>query len=665
MFYNYQNTLCVDQDVFLDLNLLSYTQFQDYCRKEVKKLNRIRTKGNGRKGLIEYKSIPEQLKQSIIKAFGNPYIKEDRETFTIQLKADHEAINFMNSYRYDNGSTIPEGKKKRYICEAEILHLYNQIIINNYEKSKLLGKKENKTALKKKLSLIINELKTECYPDTTTRKFPHNLPSNVRALDRKLAKFLEEGYESLPHKNKGNKAALKIKGANAKWLLAQYSLPNKIVVPVLHNKYNGIAGMNGWPELSESAIYKWLYEEEQERQWIISRDGIDAFRKKYGHKLVRDKDQWFPNAYWAIDGTKLDWMHYYDNDLGAAAKLKIDPVIDVYSEKILGWSYSETENHIDHFNAVKHAFNTAQSRPYLFTYDGQSGHTSDRMKHLYNKMVAKQGGTHYKHAAYRHGSPVEQLFNRIQQQVLNTWWWSDKQSIQVRTNNNKPNMEFIKDNLHKLKTQDELKKAWEISVNEWNNAPHPKFKNKSRNEVYNEEPLMQETVNYLDMIEMFWIYATDDRTYEGDGIKPIIAKTQYHYEVYTVTGEIDLRFREKWVGKKFYVKYDPSQLDNYVSLYIKLPDGDMEFVADAQPVRKQQQIPALMQDGDKAQFEKDFQIRKTEEAAAKSSIKRVQTETGITPNRLIEDQETILKFNGKVPKQLRSDAEALSAESRM
>src|SRR5690554_119757 len=475
MYETYQNTLCVDQDVFYqELSILSYDSFQKWVQRG--KLNRVRTKGRGRAGLIEFASIPEDLKNLIIRSFGNPYLQEDRETFTNQLTTDHDAIAFYKTYTYDDGLRISDKKQAQYICEAEILNQYNTIIENYETKIKAQRRKSKKGALKKKLSSIINDLKTECYPNTQTKKFPHKLPSNVRALDRKSQGYIDEGYEFLVHKNAGNKAAQKIKGDIAKWLIAQYSMPNKIVVPVLHTMYMREAERKGWCELSESAIYKWLYEPEQEKLWMISRDGVEAYRNKYGHKLVRDKQEWFPNAYWAIDGSKIDWMHYYDNDLGAAAKFKINPTIDVYSEKIIGWSFSETESHIDHFASVKMAFQEAQSRPYLFTYDGQSGHTSSRMQELYGKMVAKKGGLHYKHAAYEHSSPVEGIFNRLQQQVINYWWFSDKQSIKVRTNNNKPNMDFIQENLHKLPSKEQLIKAWLICVEDWNNATHPTLK---------------------------------------------------------------------------------------------------------------------------------------------------------------------------------------------
>ncbi|MFY0714092.1 hypothetical protein J1D01_10475 [Seonamhaeicola sp. NFXS20] len=662
MYETYQNTLCINQEVFYEhIAVLSYANFQKWVQRG--KLKRVRTKGRGRTGLIEFASIPEDLKNIIIHKFGNPYLQNDRETFTNQLETDYDAIDFFKTYVYDDGRGIPNKRQEQYICEAEILNLYNSILKKYEAKIKAQRRKSKVGDLKKKLSSIINDLKTEVYPNTDTKKYPHKLPSNVRALDRKAKGYAKEGYDFLVHKNAGNKAAQKIKGDVAKWLLAQYSMPNKIVVPVLHMLYIKEAAKRDWPELSESAIYKWLYEPEQEKIWLVSRDP-NEYKNKYGHKLVRDKEQWFPNAYWAIDGSKIDWMHYFDNQLGAAAQFKIDPVIDVYSEKILGWSFSTTENHVDHFNAVKMAFNNAQTRPYLFTYDGQSGHTSNRMQELYGKMVAKRGGAHYKHAAYEHSSPVEGIFNRLQQQVLNYWWFSDKQSITVRTERNKPNMEFIMANKHKLPTKEDLIKAWELCVAEWNESKHPKF-NKSRNEVYAEDQLMKEEITYLDMIDLFWVYTPEPVTYKADGLRVQIANKKYHFEVYNLNGDIDLRFRERWVNKKFYVKYDPDNLDNYVSLYLKLPDGDKQFVADAQPVRKQQQVPVLMKEGDKEQWKKDYEVRKIEEAAAKKKIEKIQKETGITPEQLIKDQELKIKFGGKLPKQQRSEAEAASFYHRM
>ena len=67
-----------------------------------------------------------------------------------------------------------------------------------------------------------------------------------------------------------------------------------------------------------------------------------------------------------------------------------------------------------------------------------------------------------------------------------------------------------------------------------------------------------------------------------------------------------------------------------------------------------------MTEGDKAQFAKDYEVRKVEEAKAKKQMEQIQRETGITPEQLIEDQEFKIKMGGKLPKEERNAVEAAS-----
>ena len=183
---------------------------------------------------------------------------------------------------------------------------------------------------------------------------------------------------------------------------------------------------------------------ENERIWYLPRHGEEEYNKRFGHTLKKNKNVMFPNAHWAIDGTKFDAIHYWDNSAKMAAQMNIDVVIDVHSEKIIGWSFSETENHVDHFKAIKMAVNNAGARPYMFSYDGQSGHKMKKMQNLYKNLLAK-GGRHYQHKVGRKSNPIEQIFDRIQQQVVGKRWFSDKQSIKSHRLSSKPNMDFIKE----------------------------------------------------------------------------------------------------------------------------------------------------------------------------------------------------------------------------
>jgi hypothetical protein len=262
--------------------------------------------------------------------------------------------------------------------------------------------------------------------------------------------------------------------------------------------------------------------------------------------LTRNKSDWFPNSFWAIDGTKLDWIHYYnDSDNKMGAKLKIDVLFDVYSEKIIGHSLSFTESHLEHFRAIKMAVSESQCRPYYLTYDHQSGHQMNRMQELYDSLVAVKGGTHFANRVKSHNNPAEQLFNRLQQQVINRFWFSDGQSIKVRRNDNRMNEDFILENKHNLKTTDDLHQAWQTAVNLWNNAKHPKF-NATRNDVYNHEMPQREALTLFDIMDKMWIEQKEKPIqYKAHGLDMWIGDKKYQFEVLDHTGAIDKDFLRK------------------------------------------------------------------------------------------------------------------------
>jgi hypothetical protein len=70
-----------------------------------------------------------------------------------------------------------------------------------------------------------------------------------------------------------------------------------------------------------------------------------------------------------------------------------------------------------------------------------------------------------------------------------------------------------------------------------------------------------------------------------------------------------------------------------------------------------------MKEGDKEQWYEDFKIRDEEFARDMAELEALRSRTGITPEKLIEDQELMIKFGGDIPKDTRSDVEADSVFS--
>lgn len=654
--YEYiNNILSIPAKVLYDdLKLMSYDSFYRKCRSG--KLVRTRQgKGLDTHAMVSFNDLPPAYKSPVLKAYGNPNQTATSNQLKNYIVPDTEAIAFFAGYRKPDGKPLALDKQKELATNCIILNAIQTVINSKGDRAKALGNR--KTKVWEILSNAVNNLSTE--------EFTHSLPGNERSLQRRYSSYLKNSYGDFIHGGIGTDNSTKIKGAVHDFLLATYCLPNKPTVPMVMTKYNQVRKEKGFPSLSESAVNLWLEKPEVKRIWMLARHGEDEWTKHFGHHIKRDKQNWFPNVYWAIDGSKIDWIHYDDNSSNKmGSKLKINPLIDIYSENIIGWSYSETENHTDHIKAVKMALQEAQTRPYLLTYDGQSGHKMDRMQELYSSIMASKG-THYQHKVGRKSNPMEQVFNRLQQQVINMFWFSDGQSIKVRDNDNKPNTDFVYANRDRLYKKEELLKAWEACVTMWNNAEHPKFKGQSRNEVYQHEAPMSEPMSLLDIVSAVWVNETKQISYKRGGLLMKVAGKEYEYEVYDASGKVDLEFRRKYVGAKFVVRYDPEYLNEYVQLYQQDENKKLTLIAHAEPKRAHENIPALMLDGDKERWFEDFKTQEREMERDWEEYQKLTQRTGITPESLIEEQDLIIKFAGKVPKTERNKAETANAFSRL
>ncbi|MCF6342876.1 MAG: hypothetical protein L3J31_08745 [Bacteroidales bacterium] len=252
----------------------------------------------------------------------------------------------------------------------------------------------------------------------------------------------------------------------------------------------------------------------------------------------------------------------------------------------------------------------------------------------------------------------------MQQQVISRFWFSDKQSVKVRNIDNAPNIEFILANKHKLYTREQLEKAWELAVDTWNSAPHPRFKEKSRNEVYAQDAPLRHPVDSLEIVQMFWIDDSKGSTYRRDGIRLKVAGAEHLFEVYTQDDRVDLEFRRKYVGCKFVIRYDPESLDQFVGLYEKTDNG-LVFIAYAKPKRSHEQIPILMKPGDREKAREDYEVAEREYERDLAAVEALRARTGITPEKMIEEQDFEIKMGGSLKKEHRNKVESDSFLNRL
>ncbi|MBA4318791.1 MAG: hypothetical protein C0412_10360 [Flavobacterium sp.] len=600
------------------------------------KIKKMTIGGNGRKALVAYESIPDRFKKIIRDKGIDPYANVKNIVFGDYMVWDQDAEFYFRDYLLDNNEPLPEEKQKEYTHQAIMFNAVKHIATNVVVQKRFGGKKQMWDRM---LEAIGN------LPET----WLHTRYKNVVSFKRAIAKYQDEGYGSIVSGKWLNSNPSKIVDEVADFILSQYSLPIKYTISEVLKIYESKREVKGWKTLSERAIGAWLDKTEQKRIWMLARDGKETYMKHFGHTVTRNRSEWFPNAWWAIDGTKLDLVHFANNKQKMAAELKINVVFDVHSEKIIGWDIAYSENHASHFRAVKMAVNEAGCRPFLFTYDKQSGHTSNKMQELYSKLTAK-GGAHYSHKVGRKSSPAEQIFNRLQQQVISKMWFSDKQGIKVRTDSNKPNTDFIVEYKEALPTVDQFNKIFTALVNQWNAGKQEDWVF-SRNQRYNQETEHREEISIMDQLSMFWIDETKPKKYNAHGMALEVEGRKYIFEVYDENNKIDIDFRRKYVGENLIVRYDPERLSEFVGLYELTPSGEKRFVAYAQSKRLHESIPVLMQENSKALLLQDVAVRDAELKRDQEAYERLIQRSGITRESLIEEQELMVKFQGHLPKE--------------
>lgn len=649
--YQYHNNmLCIPASLlYEDWALMSYRKYLYQCG--TKKLVRVREgKGKGNEALLSYHDLPQEYKDACKEHLGDYQKVVVLNLLEPYIIPDKKAIDFFANHRTPEGIELSEKSKIERATNCCILNAI-KTLLNDPKYSKRVIKMTKVWAEISKAVNSLNEGKDE-------KKWSYNLPKHPARLKARYAKYLKDGYSSFIHAGEGNDNTSKIKGEIADYLMAVYCLPNKFSVPELLDMYKMEIDSRGWPSLSEGAVKVFLNKPENKRIWTLARHGREVYDKHFKHTLSRDRTRWFPNVYWAIDGTKFDVM-YYDPESSSkmSAYKRIDVIFDVYSEKIIGWSFSESETHVDHFKALKMAIAHSGKRPYLITYDGQSGHKTASMQELYSRIVADDGGAHHVHRAYGHGNPADHLHGLLQKEVTTKLWNSDGQGVKTKKDDSHRDMDFLMSQRENLPTKAKIIKYWEAVVNTWNEGKHS-TKLVCRNSLYIDPMPISEDISVEDVLKYMWIEEKKRPvTYRAHGIELTVDKQTYLFEVYDEDNRIDLEFRRKYIGEKFLVRYDPDSLDTYIQLLRTNQQGEKYVVAYAQPKRMYDPVPATMYDGEKALYLTDYSVRDKELERDKKAYEDIKRRTGITPERMIAEQELAIKMQARVKKSISIDTD--------
>jgi hypothetical protein len=514
-----------------------------------------------RKALVRYETLPAGVK-AIVDSFYTPdvltYLR--KAGLEAMLPDSTEALNFYRAYRLHDGTGLGIERISAYTQAARYCQLIASVsAAGGVSKLKQIG-----------LS------KAEFYAAVVEaiKKQELALPATYKKLMEKVAEFKASSYVALVSKRFGNTSAEKLNDEQKNWLIARAGQTTKPDTVKMHRELMALSALNGWPQVTERCCQLFLNRPEVMPVWYLGRHGVEMWKNKFEHhaKLAAPS---FRDSIWCSDGSKLNFFYRDENGKVSSAQ-QMYFVTDVYSEIIIGWSISRSENYATVVSAYKKAIQFSQAKPYQILYDNGGAHNSKEQQEFFKRL----SNAHFPAKPYNGQSkPIESIIGRFQKQVMRDLWFFTGQNITSRTDNSTANLAYIRDNAKSLPTLEQVTALMADLVNTWNSAKHPKH-SQTRIELYQQSvsPVAQ-PVDYLDMVDLFWLYAGRELTYRRGGISITVHGQQYEYEVLGENNQPDVTWINAHVLDKFIVAYDPEDM-THVRLYQRFGE-ELRFVSAA------------------------------------------------------------------------------------
>lgn len=562
----YGNIRCVTfAELVTDGRILSEPNYKKKVKEQ--KLRILQRGGNGRKVLIDYNSLPQQIREVYNQRYPDAEQQLKQRYMSDLLRTDSKAIEFYRKYELADGSHLTDKNQADYVLNAQVMN--EMIRVENEMKAS-----HNKSGRTHK-TLVWETVLGTCAK--LRNNYQHTLPNNPARLREKYNAYKREGYAVLISRKVGNQNTRKIGPMEGRLLLKL----KRSKLPVyndaqIFDEFNRRAVMKGLtPIKSMTTLRNYLYDPAVEPLWHAAVFGMQSWKSKYS-SLMKTRLPQMRDSLWYSDGTKLNL--YYKNEAGKMCTTSVYEVMDAYSETFLGYDIAPGEKFDSQYRAFCMAVEVVGVRPYEIVNDNQGGHKKLAAQGFFDKIAILHKNT----MPYNGQSKtIESAFGRFQSQILHKLWYFTGQNITTVKKNSHPNLEFIEENAYALPTLEEMKQIYKECRDEWNNAAHPST-GIARIDMYRMSENPETTpVEAVDMVQMFWLKNKKPVTYTNSGLKVEINKQKYEYEVYGADGLRNEVWALRNTERKFYVIYDPMDMTR-VELWEETAGG-LKYSTDATP----------------------------------------------------------------------------------
>ncbi|MEA3452454.1 MAG: hypothetical protein U9Q83_11225 [Bacteroidota bacterium] len=211
----YNDILSIEASWLIDEKIITKFSYENYIKRN--KITKLRIGGNGRTALVEYDSMPEWLKNEIVKELGkSPYEIEKYRYFRKYIQEDADARLYYSNFLLPDGRYLPDKARYEYYANAKLLNAV--LDFHRDLKSKRKAMSRTNGGIWEGLSKIINEIRPE---------FRHTLPKTPGSLRNKTTKYSKHGYDELISGKYGNQNTRKANEAIEELIVSLHVLENK------------------------------------------------------------------------------------------------------------------------------------------------------------------------------------------------------------------------------------------------------------------------------------------------------------------------------------------------------------------------------------------------------------------------------------------------------
>lgn len=534
------------------------------------------------------------------------------------LAVDSEAQKYYHEYLLPNGEHLPEDKQTEYTLNARVLNALREM--RGTQKAMRRACNNNTPVIWSNIFATAEELR---------KAYGHTLPKSEARLRDKLRQYTKEGYACLVSGKFCNANTLKITKAAGRLIVAL----RRCRVPVyttkqLFEEFNRIAERRGWKRLaSQSSLVQYLERPEIKPLWYDAVYGELAAKQLYARRNKTEMPT-MRDSLWYGDGTKLNLFYKaVENGKTVVRSASVYEVIDAYSETLLGYAVSDTENFDAQFRAFRMAIETAGHKPYEIVTDNQGGQRSKIAQKFFANICRINRPT----APYNAPSKsIESVFGRFQKQVLHEDWRFTGGNITSKEAW-KINREFLEANKEKLFTYEEMLEAYSVARSKWNAMKHYQT-GIAHEEMYRTSVNpATERVTELDMIDLFWLTTERPSIFTADGITIQYQNRKYTYEVLTSDGTPDYAWRSENTGREFFVRFDPKSMDRAL-LYEQTPMG-LRYETVAYPYLTVRRNIQEQQESDMELIRYNDEANKRERVRRQIEAHALELEHGVAPEQ--------------------------------